>query len=91
MAQSSTNKKPVEWPERLSRKYADRVASVIDERGMGDGVWFYLKPGWVTDDPAHVVHVMTLADAESRLGPAGDVESGCNCERCVERLAKEKA
>jgi hypothetical protein len=38
------------------------VESVSDERGMGAGIWVYLRPGFVTHDSCHTIHETTVKE-----------------------------
>jgi hypothetical protein len=38
------------------------VESVSDERGMGAGIWVYLKPGYVSHDCCHTIHESTVRE-----------------------------
>lgn len=77
----------VDWPQRLATKFADRVASVSDERGMRDGVWFYLRPGWCDDMPCHSIHEHTARDAERSLRL--NTFNNRDCETCAASLTRE--
>lgn len=38
-------------------KHAEKISSVSDERGSGDGYWVYLAPGWRDPDgETHCLH-----------------------------------
>lgn len=62
------------------------VTSVSDERGNGDGIWCYLKPGYKTVFDDHAVHEDTVAECRIKLKTV----SACDCEAC-EREIKRSA
>lgn len=62
------------------------VESVSDERGSGDGVWVYLRPGWhCSETGTHAVHEDSVEAVvrcfnESVLRCA-DADATCDCPR----------
>jgi hypothetical protein len=38
------------------------VQDVSDERGTGQGVWIYLKPGFIVHDDCHTIHEQTVKE-----------------------------
>lgn len=71
------------WILRLAEKHAGVVRSVDDERGqgVGEGVWFHLRPGHCTESGAHSVHLFRHEGE-----PEGDLALSqlytCDCEAC---------
>lgn len=56
-----------ELPKSL-RRFADKVESVSDERGGGDGYWVYLACGWRDEDgETHCVHEDTPTACAARM------------------------
>lgn len=53
-------------------KYADRIHSISDERGNGDGIWVYLKKEWADFDhdpywPTRQVHESSVTKLLTRF------------------------
>lgn len=63
---------------RAPRVEDPRVEEVSDVRGtMGDGVWFYLKPGWRWGD-VHFIHEDTKTKCRALLPEIVP----CTCKEC---------
>lgn len=63
-----------------------RIEAISDERATGDGIWLYLKPGWVWDE-VHFVHEDTVRACRQALR----VVQPCNCEECETLKAQAAA
>lgn len=59
--------------EKLSAHFSDRIESISDESGQGDGYWIYLKAGWQRGNQRpstereschneHIVHEWNMID-----------------------------
>lgn len=63
------------------------VAEVSDERGNGDGIWCYLKPGHkLPDEEVHAIHEDTVAECREKLRWV----VACDCDGCKCELARVK-
>jgi hypothetical protein len=69
------------------RKYAHMIESIDDERGIQNGYWVNLRPGYETGNdkfsPTHQIHedtIKTCADALYDCVP-------CNCADCKKEAA----
>lgn len=60
-----------------------RVLETSDERAAGDGVWFYLKPGYQMGG-GHTIHEDTATACRKRLPEV----TKCQCAECLSLLAK---
>ena len=74
--------------KQVSEKYKAIVDEYSDERDRGDGIWFYLRPGFINAlSDTHCVHEYTIRDCVLKL--KDDVRP-CDCEWC-RRLLDERA
>ena len=66
----------MELPKCL-RKYAAKIESVSDERGMGDGCWVYLADGLMdnSNHQCHIIHEDTFRECITYIRDAVP----CNC------------
>lgn len=62
-----------------------RIEEISDERSSGDGIWLYLKPGFIWDNSVHVVHENTVKACREAL----KYVTPCDCAICQDQLAKE--
>jgi hypothetical protein len=60
---------------------ADRVQGTVDERGVNNGWWVYLMPGWIHDG-THQIHEDTLAGCLRCF----DMVQPCDCDECKQLL-----
>jgi hypothetical protein len=58
------------------------IETISNERDSGDGIWVYLKPGWIADE-VHHVHEDTVRECLEALKEV----RRCNCEECQSLLA----
>jgi hypothetical protein len=63
----------------LLARYPDKIQSVDDESGAGDGYWINLKPGWSLWGEVHSVHEWNMKD----LPGSFRCVQRCNCEGCI--------
>lgn len=62
------------------------VEEVSDERGLDQGIWAYLQPGWYWDDPSlHIIHEDT---AEQVMKCLREILP-CRCADC-EKIIKQQ-
>lgn len=61
-----------------------KVASISDERGMGDGFWVYLKKGWQNDPETHCIH----ENSPTRCFWYLPSVSECSCDDCMREGVK---
>lgn len=54
-----------------------RVEEISDERATGDGIWFYLKPGWIWGE-VHFIHEDTVGACRDQL----KLIAPCACKEC---------
>ena len=63
-----------------------RVEEISDERATGDGIWFYLKPGWIWGE-VHFVHEDTVRECREALR----IVEPCACAECEVLKARAAA
>lgn len=70
------------WFDVLAARFKGRVAEVeAGDLENGEGVWFYLKPGWISPEGTHSV---VERDEESALSSLRSSER-CSCDDCKQR------
>lgn len=52
---------------KLLKKYGHMIESISDERGNGDGIWVYLKDGFIWDNDTHQVHEETWQEVFDQM------------------------
>jgi len=73
--------------KQVQKKYKAIVDEYSDERDRGDGIWFYLRPGFINSvSETHCVHEYTVRDCVSKLK---DAVRPCDCDCCRRLLAKK--
>lgn len=61
-----------------------RIEATSDERATGDGIWLYLKPGWIWGE-VHFVHEDTVTACRQALRTV----EACHCDECETLKARE--
>lgn len=57
-----------------------KVDEISDERNNGDGIWIYLKPGFINEEKeVHCIHEHTIEECLEQL--KNDIVE-CACEEC---------
>ena len=56
-----------------------RIQEISDERGGGDGIWVYLKPGFINiESETHMIHEDSWKEVIAMRG----FIKPCTCEDC---------
>jgi len=53
--------------DRLPKIHKKKIESVSDERSLGNGIWIYLKDGFLWDGETSQVHENTVTEAVREL------------------------
>jgi hypothetical protein len=72
-------------PKCLER-YRSKIEEISDERGMDQGYWVYLIPGWQNsfDPSCHIIH----EDNPTQCSKVLRYIEPCDCNDCKEIIAR---
>lgn len=60
---------------KVLKDYGHMIKSISDERGSGDGIWVYLKDGYVWDGETQTVHEDTWKEVYEQMDLVDEEET----------------